>query len=217
MAAIAYVNLEDYDRGYKMFNDENKKNAKVMLSQANKLAASGKKKEAVEYFQNASNMSANDAELNADVKGQWIQMQRDNSIQGLFSRRAVQKKGKAGSIDEDRTAAPQSAQVEDINVIKQQLGGTEISHLQTISDKIFIQQQAAAAVPHPLRLTIPQGGTKLEFRRMHQVTPFAPAQIEFKAAKNMEWRNLSGFLAGIIIAIGLTVLLIIIRPAFRRD
>ncbi len=218
MASVASVNLEDYDRGYKMYSDENRKNAKVLLTQANKLAASGKKKEAVEYFQNASNMSANDAELNADVKGQWIQMQRDNSIQGLFSRRAVQKKGKVGSIDEERqSAVPQAAQIEDINVIKQQLGGTEISHLQTISDKIFIQQQAAAAVPHPLRLTIPQGGTKLEFRRMHQVTPFAPAQIEFKAAQNMEWRNLSGFIAGIIIAIGLTVLLIIIRPAFRKD
>ncbi len=217
MVSIAYVNLEDYDRGYKMYNDENKKNAKVMLSEANKLAASGKKKEAVEYFQNASNMSANDAELNADVKGQWIQMQRDNSIQGIFSRRAVQKKGKSGAIEEDRPAVPQAAQVEDINVIKQQLGGTEISHLQTISDKIFIQQQAAAAVPHPLRLTIPQGGTKLEFRRMHQVTPFAPAQVEFKAKKVAEWRNLSGFFAGIVLAIGLTVLLIIIRPTFLKS
>jgi hypothetical protein len=216
LASISYVNLEDYDRSYQVFNDENKKNAKVLLSQANKLAASGKKKEAVEYFQNASNMSANDAELNADVKGQWIQMQRDNSIQGLFNRRAVQKKGKSGAIEEDRPAAP-AAQIEDISVIKQQLGGTEISHLQTISDKIFIQQQAAAAVPHPLRLTIPQGGTKLEFRRMHQVTPFAPAHIEFKAKKIMEWRNLSGFFAGIVLVIGLTVLLIIIRPAFRRE
>lgn len=218
MTSITYVNLEDYDRGYKMVNDENKKNAKVLLSAANKYAASGKKQEAMEYFQNASNLSANDAELNADVKGQWIQMQRDNSIQGLFNRRAVQKKGKAGPIEEEQQrAVPQAAQVEDINVIKQQLGGTEISHLQTISDKIFVQQQAAAAVPHPLKLTIPQGGTKLEFRRMHQVTPFAPAHIEFKAKKIMEWRNLSGFFAGIILVIGLTVLLIMIRPAFRKS
>ncbi|HCE43766.1 MAG TPA: hypothetical protein DET40_09475 [Lentisphaeria bacterium] len=218
MAGLTYINLEDYDKGNERYNSENKKNAKAMLNEANRFAASGKKREAFEYFQSASNLSLNDAELNADVKGQWQQVQRDNSIQGLFSRRTAQKKGKSISQDEMANAPVQQAvQTEDLNAIKQQLGGTEVTHLQTISDKIFLQQQQAAAVPHPLRLTIPEGGTKLEFRRALEVTPFAPTQISFKAKKNVSWRDFSEVYAGLVIILGLAVLIMIVKPAGRKE
>ncbi|HBC87287.1 MAG TPA: hypothetical protein DCZ94_10055 [Lentisphaeria bacterium] len=220
LTSLTYINLEDYDKDNEMYNDEKNRTAKVMLSKANKSAASGKKQEASEFFQSASNLSLNDAELNADVKGQWQQVQRDNSIQGLVGRRVAQKKGKSVSMDELQVApnAPIKplAQIEDINAIKQQLGGTEVSHLQTISDKIFMQQQQAAAVPHPLRLTIPEGGTKLEFRRALQVTPFAPTQISFKAKKTLSWDDFSEVFAGIAIMFGIAILFLLVKPMFRK-
>ncbi len=200
--------IAQYDEKNRMEKDQSLAKAKGYVSAANKLVQAGKINEAYEAYQNAANFAQNDKELNSDIQGQWLQVQRDQSLVAFGNRRAQQKKGKGfeGASDNqpmpqaEQQAMPQQAlQVKDINTLKQQLGSSETRTLQMISDKILLQQQAAAVSPHPLNPSIPEGGTKITFRRDLQVTPLAPMEVSFKAVRKFDWRQISGLTAAAVL------------------
>ncbi len=210
-------NIEEYDRINDMQQNKNIQDARGNISLANSLANAGKYNEALDAFQNASSQSTADKELNSDIQGQMLQIQRDQSMSAFYNRRSVQKKGKnmksqsavqyqtENHVAQAQGEAPRTV---NINEIKKELGGEEIRNLQHISDKIFMQQQAAAVMPHPLNPTIPEGGTKLIFERALQIVPDAPMLLSFKADKKFNWKDFSGLTAGLILTLSMMLLFI---------
>lgn len=215
-------NIEDYDRQNIALRNQNIQNAKILLSKANEFAATGKQQEANEAFQSAVNLSANNEQLNADVQGQWIANLRTQSVSAFANRRSIIQKGKMSA--DTTTNMPETEnqqkqmrpQQRDVSQIEQQYGGVEVRNWQMISDKIFMQQQAAATVPHPLHLTIPTGGHVVEFERALEVSPSAAMKVFFKARRAFSWEKHSWLAAGAVLVVLLTILYKLIALAFGR-
>ncbi|MEM4247967.1 MAG: hypothetical protein QXH80_01760, partial [Candidatus Nanoarchaeia archaeon] len=197
-----FTDISYYDAQSSARISRNSENAKSNLLIANKLAKSGKYEEALEAFQNAASFSQNDTELNSDIQGQILELQRAQSMTGFWNRRNIQKKSKMISLPDaqilQQEAQPSQQQsvniqqnINDIDEIRQQLSKEEVKTLQQISDRIFLQQQAAAEAPHPLHPEVPRAGARLLFNRPLLVTPFAPLELSFKAEKSFDWNKLS--------------------------
>ena len=220
----AVDSIAEYDSRNKEIINQNISKAKGLLSTANSFAAQGKRSEASEAYQTALNFSGNDIALNNDIQGQWQQMQREQSVTALANRRnynskkvqqaAQQRNAQADEMpNQNVPAASQS-----VESLKQQLGNTELKTLQSICDKIFDQQRAAASVPHTLSISVPKEGKSLSFERALQVKRDDPLSVEFKAAKSFSWRGiLPSILALFATTLGFSIAYALIGTAMRRE
>jgi hypothetical protein len=208
------MDLNEYDSASREFTVRNRQQARQLLGEANQKMASGKQEEANEMFQSAYNLALNDKSLNADIQGQWIAHQREQNVAAFANRRGGGKNKAANQpIARQEIEVQMPAQQADL---MQQLGGAEVKNLQQISDKIFLQQQAAAAVPQPLELSIPEGGHLIRFHRPLQVNADAPLEVSFTAEPALSLREHPGWLAFLAFAALFTLLAAFARAAFAR-
>ncbi len=192
---IPSSSVEAYDLNSKQLQESRLRMAKDYLDRGSSLAKAGRQKEAFEAFQSASNLSENDLALNTDIQGQWLETQRKQNVQAIANRRG----------DVSRKASPQAQQAapvqfDSFDAVKAQMGGTELKGLQSISDKIFLQQRAATVAPHPLEISLPAEGESLRFERALQATPGAPMEVSFSTARSVEWKARPAFFAGLAFA-----------------
>jgi len=208
------MQVYEYDEKAVAADRDNRAKAKQWLNKANQLKSIGKQQLAFEAFQNAANMSVNDTELNSDIQGQWIASQREQSIATFANRRFAQKRGKMASpvVQQSYQQVDQGA----VGNLKQELGGVEIRNMQEISDKIFMQQQAAATVSHMLKLTVPQAGQMVQFRRALQVKKDVPIKVSFDAEPMIAAQDHPWVIAAFMMMVIFTVMISLAGLAFRK-
>ncbi len=226
--SLVLASIEDYDAKNRMQRDRTIAAAKDLRNQASSFVKAGKISEAYEAYQTASALSQTDRELNSDIQGELQQVQRDQSIVALSNTRARMKKGSSKGAHSEENNLPDNSsntvnaplqiapQVQSAAQAKQQLGSAETYNLQQISDKMNQQQQAAIATPHPLRPDLPEGGSKLTFKRALQIEPGAPMEVSFKAETRSKWRDFSDLASAFALTLALMLGLALLATAFRR-
>jgi len=215
------MDLHEYDQVSREATQRNRQQARQLLQEANRKMAVGDQETANEMFQSAYNLALTDKALNADIQGQWIAHQRDQSVSAFASRRGGGKAAGKGRIVPEAPAPVQQQQVDEpqaplpqqANDLVQRLGGAEVRNLQQISDKIFLQQQAAAAVPQPLDLSIPEGGRLVRFHRPLQVNADAPIEVSFAADPAISLREHPAWIAFLAFAAVFALLVALARAA----
>lgn len=207
----AIAGMEGYDVYNRSFLDERLKKAKDWLDKGGTLAKQGRQVEASEAFQNAMNLSANDAGLNNDIQGRWLETQRAQNVQSM-----AQLRDGLG-----RKAAPRAGAQEQRFDGQASLNASELKSLQAISDRLFMQQRAAIAVPRPLAVNVPDCGASVRFERALQAEPYAPMEVSFTASKSLKLRNAQVLYAaaafGICASLCVLALGFAIRTVRRRE
>lgn len=202
---IPVFSMSEYDAMTQQKKVGKKNIARQWLFKANKLSKTGNRQEANDAFRNAANYALNDQELNEDIQGQWVASQRDNTMD-LFANRAPQQ------IMQIKPA--NSALV--IPEQKREFGAKERQTITSISDKIFHQQQAAAAEAQPLIFSIPEQGKKIQFSRRLQMERNIPMQVKFDAAPAFSWKKQSNIWAGIMLTLIFSLFFVLARTVIKK-
>jgi hypothetical protein len=219
-SSILSTSISDYDEKSREFISNNMNKARSWLERGNSYASKGKQAEAVEAFQNAMNFSENNYALNDDIQGQWLQAQRKQSVAAIANRRGglagKTRKGQKSQAPQEESQVQQAVSFDNIQALEQELGGVEVKTLRQISDKMFFQQRAATAAPHPLRITIPEKGRVIRFERALQITPKAPMRVVINSRKAFSWKGMPSVFSIIISSVAFALILMFAFAAFRK-
>lgn len=224
VASLFAKSVTDYDRVSQQQADLNTNQAKVLFQKGNQLARAGRKQDAMKLYQQASNLSENDFALNTDIQGQQMKVQREEAIASFAARRGVaQKQMQTSANNAALRITPQQEVTQaqrhpiDVGALKRRLGGVEVRNLQSIFDKVFMQQKAAMTAPQPLRVTLPEEGRVVTFERRLQITENAPLKVSFDAVdKRLTWSELSGTAAFALVVVVLLAIFAVFAAALRK-
>jgi hypothetical protein len=94
--------------------------------------------------------------------------------------------------------------------------GDELKSLQDISDRIFLQQQAAAALPQVIRADIPWQGKKVTFERALEIQNNAPLEINFNADEKLKVSSFAGYISFILMLVVFAAIFMLLIPARKE-
>jgi len=126
---------------------------------------------------NKANAYTGNKALQSDIQGQQLINSRMQNVYNMSKRRS------AISQSSQMKSVPQ--QQKNMQTLRQQMGDEELKNLQSISDKIFMQQQAAASTPRLFDIFIPWKGKKITFERALEIRKDAPLEIKFTSSQKM--------------------------------
>ncbi len=156
--------------------------AKQIMAQGEQYARQGRQQLAKKSLESAIQYSQGQRDLNEDARVQYRNLIQVNAVSGLVSRRAalrqfqnIQTEPQPNAPPVEQAARPREAPA------PQALSPQDSDVLRGVSEKMIRQQEAAAGLPQAIRVTIPEHGRRLEFRRTLQIDPQAPMEVAFKA------------------------------------
>lgn len=170
------VDARDYQATAQRRMQADLEKAKNVMAQGELYARQGKQKLAKQSLESAINYSHGQTDLNEDARVQYHNLIQQQAVAGLMDRcHAVRQ---AQNIQAEQ--APPPAQPRRPAGAPAGLSSRENDSLRVVSEKMLRQQEAAAGVDQGIRVTIPEGGCTLEFRRSLQVDPNTPMRVSFR-------------------------------------
>ncbi|MFO1066219.1 MAG: hypothetical protein U0892_20365 [Pirellulales bacterium] len=224
---VGDTQLADYDRNsylsaLKGKRQDQAKQAANLLQQANQLLQEGQRSKAEWAFNNVANRYALDAASNEDARVQLENLQTQQAIVGLNTRRhrllldASHADRAAGENEQLRQAAVANPilQQEQLNYRPQEMaqllaGNSQEDNaiLQQIAGRIVLHQRTTEPAPQAIVISLPEEGTVYRFRRSVQVSENAALQLQLQFASRYKLRNWQIAVLGTLLvglAIGIT-------------
>ncbi|MBB3209298.1 hypothetical protein FHS27_005138 [Rhodopirellula rubra] len=197
---IEQANRDVYDRASYLSKMKGKRQnqaqeAASLLEQANELLQAGEQTKAKWAFNSVANQYGLDAASNEDARVQLENLQTQQAIVGLNTRRQRlymdNYKNDAVPLGDEqlRQAAADNPilQQEELNFRPQQLsellrGNTTEDNavLQAIAYRLVQHQRATETAPQAIQISLPEEGTMYSFSRTVQVTENAPLDLDLK-------------------------------------
>lgn len=194
--------------------------AAKLLEQANQLLQTGEQSKAQWAFNNVANRYALDAASNEDARVQLENLQTQQAIVGLNTRRQrlFLDSNRGGAAVADNEQMRQAAAVnpilqqEQINYRPQELsqllaGNSKEDNaiLQQIAGRLVQHQRTTEPAPQAIIISLPEEGTIYSFRRSVQVAENAPLelQLQFNSQYKLrfwQWAMLAGLV--VVVAVG---------------
>jgi hypothetical protein len=189
--------------------------AAKLLEQANQLLQTGEQSKAQWAFNNVANRYALDAASNEDARVQLENLQTQQAIVGLNTRRQrlFLDSNRGGAMIADNEQLRQAAatnpilQQEQLNYrpqeLSQLLAGNskeDNANLQNIAGRLVQHQRTTEPAPQAIVISLPEEGTIYRFRRSVQVAENAPLELQLEFASRFklriwQWIALSGLLS----------------------
>jgi len=182
LSALAISSISDYDTVIQERVKSEAGRAQKLFSLGRSYIKKGKNKMAFEVLNKANAFTGNKA-LQSDIQGQQLINSRMQNVFNMSKRRSI--------ISQNSQMKSAPKQQENMQALRQQMGDEELKNLQSISDKIFMQQQAAASTPRLFDIFIPWKGKKITFERALEIRKDAPLEIKFKSSQKMKITGLS--------------------------
>ncbi|MCM2369843.1 hypothetical protein [Aporhodopirellula aestuarii] len=199
---IDQANRDVYDRASYLSSMKGKRQnqaqqAAQLLEQANELLQAGEQTKARWAFNNVANQYALDAASNEDARVQLENLQTQQAIVGLNTRRQRlymdNYNNDAVPLGDEqlRQAAAENPilQQEELNFRPQQLGELlrgntteDNAVLQAIAYRLVQHQRATETAPQAILISLPEEGTMYAFSRTVQVTENTPLELDLKFA-----------------------------------
>ncbi len=173
--------------------EEQARQAAQLLETANDLLQSGEQSKARWAFNSVANQYALDAASNEDARVQLENLQTQQAIVGLNTRR------QRLYIDNSPDEVAQNEQLQqgadanrilqqgDLNYRPQELSeilrgnsGEDNAVLQRIATQLVKHQRASVPAPQAITITLPEGGTAYSFNRTVQVSENAPLELDLR-------------------------------------
>jgi hypothetical protein len=175
--------------------NQSAKQAEQLLEQAGQLLQAGEQSKAWWAYNNVANRNALDAASNEDARVQLENLQTQQAIVGLNTRRQRLFLDNEGS-DAAMVGSEQLRQAASVNPVLQQeqmnfrpqemsqlLAGNSSEDntvLQRIAGRLVQHQRAAEAAPRAIAMSIPEDGTIYRFSRGVQVAENSPLELELR-------------------------------------
>jgi hypothetical protein len=180
--------------------------AKVVMARGEQYAREGKQKEAKQALETAMNYSQPQADFNEDARIQYRNLAKQQAFVGLVQRRNEMRM-RQNIQDEQQAQQMRGFQdgqftAEYAQQVQQALPAEENTSLQVVAEKILDQQEAAAAVTHAMRVTMPEQGTRLIFHRPVQINANAEMTVTFRALNLAPLRWMGSLWAGLAVLAG---------------
>ncbi len=202
--------------------------AAQLLEQANQLLQTGEQGKAQWAFNNVANRNALDAASNEDARVQLENLQTQQAIVGLNTRRQrlfLDSNRGGGAVTGNEQMLQAAAtnpilQQEQLNYrpqeLSQLLAGNskeENAILQQIAGRLVQHQRTTESAPQAITISLPEEGNLYRFRRSVQVAENAPLDLQLRfhsqyRPRNWQWLLLSGLV--LTLSIGLA-------KSFRRS
>ncbi len=216
---IGAASRGSYDRSSYLSNATDKRQlqasqATQLLERANQLLQAGEQKKARWAFNNVANSYALDAASNEDARVQLENLQTQQAIVGLNTRRQRllldSNLGSTQTADNDqlRQAAANNPvlQLDQLNFrpqeLSQLLAGNsreDNSVLQRIASRLVQHQRTTEPAPQAIVISLPEEGTVYSFSRAVQVTENAPLQLDLRFNSLYQLRPWQWAIVGIIL------------------
>lgn len=187
LSALAVSSIQDYDIAVKARVESEAGEAQKLFSLGRSYIKSGYNKKAFEAFNKANAFTGNKA-LQSDIQGQQLLNSRLQNVSSLSQRRSMIAQSAEAQTQQK---SMQQEQTNNMQALRQQMGDEELKNLQIISDKIFMQQQAAVSTPRIFDILIPWKGRKITFERALEIRKDAPLEINFKSGEKLKLANFS--------------------------
>ncbi len=154
---------------------EQSQQAEQFLSQGNRWLEQGDTDRARQAFQNALQLSRSDAAFNEDARVQLQNLKMQQALMGLnLSQTRVTGQAPAPGVGAARTPPP-ARQVPERGAVEE--GAIPLK----LAERLIQQQEAAAASPTALRVSLPEGGQVLTFTRPLAVEAWTDLQVRLGA------------------------------------
>jgi hypothetical protein len=168
-----------------------------LLKQASQLLQSGQQSKALWAFNNVANRNALDAASNEDARVQLENLQTQQAIVGLNSRRQrlYLDNDRSGTLSSDDDQLKQAAaanpvlQQQELNFQPQQLsqllaGNTNEDNavLQRLAGRLIQQQRTIDSTPTAMEVSLPEEGVAYRFSRNVQVVEDSPLRLDLQLA-----------------------------------
>ena len=218
---------QDYEQLVNSERQEKQANAVNMLRQAGQLLQQGDRSKANWVFNSVANQYALDAATNEDVRVQLENLQTEQAIVGLNSRR--QRLFLDNSDDQSATLDQQWKQAATINPILQQnqvnfrpqqlsalLQGNSSADNQAllkIAARLVQHQHSTQPAPQAIRINMPEEGNVYTFRRSVQVAEKAPLEIEVDVQLERRLKTWQVAATVLLLAIMAVVMFVARKPA----
>ncbi|MEI6149483.1 MAG: hypothetical protein WCS01_10335, partial [bacterium] len=207
---VAVFEASQYELDNRSAVQASNQKAEAVLRAGESLWKQGKQAEAKQAFQQAVILSQGQQDLNEDARIQYQNVTRQQAVVGFYNRRnALKKAQNVIELDVPNKPAAQNAAEQQVGQgqwtadygrqIEQSLGVEEAGNLNKVADKMLEQQSAAQMRATPIRVTVPQQGLHLPFRRDLQIQASAEMGVQFKAG--------SGRVLGAFASVGSALLL----------
>jgi hypothetical protein len=195
--------------------------ATKVLQQANELLQTGEQSKAQWAFNNVANRYALDAASNEDVRVQLENLQTQQAIVGLNTRRQRlyldNNRGSATTSDNEqlRQAAATNPilQQEQLNYRPQELtqllaGNTKEDNaiLQKIAGRLVQHQRTTEPAPQAIIISLPEEGNIYSFRRSVQVAENAPLELNLQFNSQYKLRTWQWVMLAGLILVGICAL-----------
>jgi hypothetical protein len=159
--------------------------ARTVLDVGEELIKAGQQKRAKKALQAAFNYSQGQADLNEDARVQLRNLMKQQVKMGLVNRRD-NVRFKHNIIDEQQLGQMEGFQDGDftqeyVKSVSGRLSEKDNDALDVVADKIIDQQAAAAGVVAAIRVTMPEHGRLLKFRRDLQIDPAGELSVKFRS------------------------------------
>jgi uncharacterized protein with von Willebrand factor type A (vWA) domain len=125
-------------------------------------------------------------DINEDARIQYHNLIKQQALVGLVDRRNAIRQSQ--NIQQERTPEQQAAPTQEkrsdarqVAAVSQSLSAKDNDSLQALTEKMLRQQEAAAGVSQAIRVTLPEHGLRLDFRRSLQVNPEDEMNVRFLA------------------------------------
>ncbi len=217
-----------YDRSFYLSKASDKRKsqaaqAQQMLAQASELLQAGEQTKAQRALSNVFNSNALDAASNEDARVQLENLQTQQAIVGLNTRRQRlyldNELSQTDVTDNEQmrqaAAANPILQQDQLNYRPQELsqllaGNTSEDNavLQQIAGRLVQHQRTTEPAPQAIVISLPEEGTVYSFRRSVQVEENAPLELELEfqslyKLRPWQWALMGSVLGLVIIGVGL--------------
>lgn len=205
-APLAFA-AQDYLLNMQRQIDADIEKARQVMAEGEQYARQGKQKLAKKSLESAVTYSQGKTDINEDARIQYHNLIKQQALVGLKDRRTAVREAQNIQQEEQFTApqlqlppTPQQRPVE-IQVVqsRQLLSAKDNDSLQVLTEKMLRQQEAAAGVAQAIRVTLPEHGQRLDFRRALQVNPEDEMNVRFSASgRGGGWMTNLGMFAVIL-------------------
>lgn len=168
--------------------DADIKKARQVMAEGEQYARQGKQKLAKKSLESAVTYSQGKTDINEDARIQYHNLIKQQALIGLVDRRNAvrqsqniqQEQSPAQHVRPPPTSEKRSAESQ-VAAVSQSLSAKDSDSLQALTEKMLRQQEAAAGVSQAIRITLPEHGQRLDFRRSLQVNPEDEMNVRFLA------------------------------------
>jgi hypothetical protein len=182
--------------------ERNYQKAASILKQGEQYVKEGRQRDARKAFESALYYSQGKADFNEDVRVQYRNLARQQAVVGLVNRRGALRSAQNVQQPDDGRQQRQLEQTVEggewsadyAQQVAQSLSVEDNDALNVVAEKILDQQEAAAGLAPPIRITVPLQGRRLQFVRLLQIKPNAELSVSYRAVSDraLQWLAVAG-------------------------